>query len=61
MSDFGGKPNRTAELIKIKPITPDKDTKVRKAFHPRAESPMRSQITNEISFESEFYQPEWFF
>jgi hypothetical protein len=61
LSDFGGKPNRTAELIKMKPITPDKDTKARKAFLPRAESPIRSQITNEISFESEFYQPEWFF
>ena len=24
LSDFGGKPNRTTALIKVKPITPDK-------------------------------------
>lgn len=36
LSDFGGKPNRTAEIIKIKPVTPDKDIKARKPFHPRA-------------------------
>lgn len=60
LSDFGGKPNRTAELIKTKPVTPDKDIK-HKPFLPRAESPIRSQITNEISFESDFHQPEWFF
>lgn len=62
LSDFGGKPNRTAELIKVKAVTPDKDVKSRKIFaNPKQDSPIKSHITNEISFENDFYQPEWFF
>jgi hypothetical protein len=62
LSDFGGKPNRTAELIKIKAITPEKDIKSRKIFaHPKHDSPIKSHITNEISFENDFFQPAWFF
>lgn len=49
MSDFERRPNKTTELIKIKAITPDKDIKFRKIFtNPpqKAESPIKSQITN---------------
>ena len=59
LSDFGGKPNRTAELIKKNSVSPDLESK--KIFqNNRQESPIRSQITNEISFETDLYQPEWF-
>jgi hypothetical protein len=47
LSDFGGRPNRTAEIIKIKPITPEKDLKIRKKFtNPKQDSPIKSHITN---------------
>jgi hypothetical protein len=47
LSDFGGKPNRTTELIKVKPITPDKEVKARKIFtNPKQDSPSKSHITN---------------
>jgi hypothetical protein len=47
LSDFGGRPNRTAEIIKSKPVTPDKDTRSRRVFaHPKPDSPIKSPITN---------------
>lgn len=61
MSDFGGKPNRTTELIKVKPVTPDKELRARKIFtNPKPDSPSKSHITNEISFENDLFQPDWF-
>lgn len=49
-------------MIKVKAVTPDKDVKSRKIFaNPKQDSPIKSHITNEISFENDFYQPEWFF
>lgn len=39
-------------------MSPDLDSK--KIFPQRQESPVRSQITNEISFETDLFQPEWF-
>lgn len=58
LSDFGGKPNRTTEIIKTKAVTPEKELRSRKILtNPKPESP---QKTNEISFENDLFQPEWF-
>lgn len=40
-------------------MTPDKGIYSRKMFS-KPESPGKSHITNEISFENDLYQPEWF-
>lgn len=60
LSDFGGKPNRTTALIKVKPITANKEVNRKIFTNPKQDSPSRSHITNEISFENDLYQPEWF-
>jgi hypothetical protein len=61
LSDFGVRPNRTTEILKLKPVTPEKELKIRKVFtNPKQDSPSKSHITNEISFDNDLYQPEWF-
>lgn len=43
-------------------MTPDKDLKSRKIFtNQKQESPIKSHVTNEISFENDLFQPEWFY
>jgi hypothetical protein len=49
--------NLTTEFFKIKQVCAEKDDEI---IPIRFESPIKSAMGNEISFETEFYQPEWF-